>query len=280
MTEIKNISPEKWEQIEREEHDLHYKDSLPFDSKTYEIDVRHVIWWEDYCYKKGRRKDRGHRTKRIFELINLEELKGKTILDVGCGNGQYSVFFALIGANVYGIDITPVGIEVSRKIAKINDVAERCHFSIQNAANMNFADSTFDIVIMHEVLHHAIKYPGVREEVLRVLKNDGIFICAEGLDGNPLFRLGRFFTMRGKEAKGDVVLTLSDLEEFAKKDFSDHQIELMSLLFMSKRIFRDVLDFPPIRWFLYILKKTDDILLFLFPVLRKYCGEVILVARK
>ena len=279
MRKSNNISPEEWEQIESEEHNRLYKDSLPFDSKTYEIDPQHVIWWQDYCYKKGRRKDRGHRTKRLFELINLEELMGKTVLDAGCGNGQYSVFFALLGANVYGIDITKVGIEVSRKIAKINDVADLCHFSVQNVANTNFGDSTFDMVIMHEVLHHAKKYPGVKEEVLRVLKKDGTFFCCESLDGNPLFRLGRFFTMRGEEAKGDVTLTLSVLDEFAK-GFSDHQIELMSLLFMSKRVFQDVLDFAPIRWFQFILKETDDILLSLFPALRKYCGEAILVARK
>lgn len=254
MTRFNNISPEEWERIESEEHDIHYMDSRPFDSKTYEIDVQHVIWWEDYCYKKGRRKDRGHRTKRIFELLNLEELKGKTILDVGCGNGQYSVFFALLGANVYGIDISQMGIEVAERIAKANGVAELCHFSIQNAANMNYPDDTFDIVIMHEVLHHAIKYPKVKEEVLRVLKNDGIFISAESIHGNFLFKVGRFFTMRGKEAKGDIVMTLSDLEEFAK-GFSNYQIELMSFLFMSKRIFRDVLFVPPFRWFLHFLKK-------------------------
>lgn len=279
MTKYNNLSPEEWEQIESEEHNLVYQESLPFDSKTYEIDVQHVIWWEDYCYKKGRRNDRGHRTRRLFELINLEELKGKTILDVGCGNGQYSVFWALHRADVYGIDITPVGIEVSGKIAKKNDVAEHCHFSVQNASNMTFSDSTFDIVIMHEVLHHAIKYPGVREEVLRVLKNDGIFICAESLYGNPFFKLGRLFTMRGIEAKGDVVLTLSDLKEFSK-GFSNHQIELMSLLFMGKRIFKNLLNYTPIRWLLYVLKKTDDVLLFLFPVFRKYCGEAILMAKK
>ncbi len=279
MTKLNNISPEEWERIESEEHDIQYRDSRPFDSKTYEIDVQHVIWWEDYCYKKGRRKDRGHRTKRVFELLNLEELKGKTILDVGCGNGQYSVFFALVGANVYGIDITQVGIDVAKRVAKANGVAEVCHFSVQNASNMNYPDDTFDIVIMHEVLHHAIKYPRVKEEVHRVLKNGGIFISAESIHGNLLFKLGRLFTMRGEEAKGDVVMTLSDLEEFAK-GFSNYQIELMSLLFMSKRIFQDALFFPPIRWLLYSLKKADDILLTLLPVLKRYCGEVILVARK
>jgi 2-polyprenyl-3-methyl-5-hydroxy-6-metoxy-1,4-benzoquinol methylase len=279
MKRLDDISPEEWERIESAEHDMHYRDSLPFDSKTYEIDAQHVIWWEDYCYKKGRRKDIGHVTKRAFELINLEELEGKTILDVGCGNGQYSVFFALLGANVYGIDISQVGIEVARRIAKVNDVAGLCQFSIQNAANMDYDDGTFDMVIIHDALHHIIKYPGVREEVLRVLKINGILICADGLYGNPFFAIGRFFTMRGKEAKGDVMMTLSDLEDFTK-GFSDHKIELMSLLFMSKRIFRSGLNFPPIRWFLYILKKTDDILLALFPALKKYCGEVVLVARK
>lgn len=275
---LKNLSPEEWEQIESEDHDRQYRDSLPFNSNTYKINTDQVIWYEDYCYKKGRR-DRGHRTKRCFELINLKEIKGKTILDVGCGNGQYSVFFALLGAKVYGIDITPVGISIAKKIANANCVDDSCHFSVQNAASMDFGDSTFDIILMHEVLHHTIKYPGVKDEVLRVLKDNGAFICAEGLDGNPIFRFGRFFTMKGKEAKGDVLLTLSCLEEFAS-EFSDCKIELMSLLFMSKRVFRSVIDYAPFRFLLYILKRTDDVLLSLFPGLKKYCGEVVLVARK
>lgn len=279
MTKTKTISPRHWEEIEKNEHNHIYQDSRPFSLNTYEINVEHVLWWEDYCYKKGRRKDRGHRTRRVFELINLSGLKGKKILDAGCGNGQYSVFLALFGADVYGIDISPVGIEVAGKIAVINKVADHCHFSSQSLAGMNFADNSFDIVLMHEVLHHAIKYPGVPEEIFRVLKKDGLLICAESLDGNIFFSFGRIFTMRGKEAKGDVVLTLSDIKEFAE-NFSEYRIELMSLLFMSKRIFKDMLDFPPIRWLLYVLKKADDLLFVLFPGLKKYCGEAILVAKK
>jgi 2-polyprenyl-3-methyl-5-hydroxy-6-metoxy-1,4-benzoquinol methylase len=279
MRKFKDLSPEEWERIEREEHDNCYRDSLPFDSTTYKIDPEHVIWWEDYCYKKGRRKDRGHRTKRVFELMNLRDLRGKTILDIGCGNGQYSVLFALLGAEVYGIDITPVGIEVANNIAKANNVSDHCHFSVQNAANMNYDDCTFDVIILHEVVHHAIKYPGFKEEVLRVLKINGTMVCAESLYGNVVFRIGRYFTMMGEEAKGDVVLTLADVKNFAT-GFSECQLELMSLVFMSKRIFENRLNFPAIRWFLYTLKKLDDVLLTLFPVLRKYCGEVVFVATK
>lgn len=279
MDNYQNISPEEWERIEAEEHDAHYAKSLPFGAADFKIDVDRVLWFEDYCYKKGRRKDRGHRTKRVFELMDLAQLAGKTILDVGCGNGQYSVFFAMLGARVSGIDITPVGVEMGRKTAAANGVADRCRFSVQNAAKLDFADGEFDIVLLHEVLHHTVKYPGVKAEILRVMKPGGLLVCAEGLYGNPLVQMGRNVTMRGEEAKGDVVINLGDLEGFAE-GFSSHRIELMSLLFMGKRVFQSKLGFAPVRWFLYLVKKTDDVLLAVFPFLRKYCGEAVLVAWK
>lgn len=273
------LSAEEWERREREEHDLIYENSLPFGLKDYIIDPHYVIWWEDYCYKHGRRPDRGHRTKRVFELIDLENLKHKTILDLGCGNGQYSVFLALLGATVYGIDLSPVGIQVASKIASANHIAHKCHFSVQNASRLDFKDSFFDIVLLHEVLHHAIKYPNVKDEVFRVLKKGGRVVCAETLRGNFLFQLGRFFTMRGHEAKGDVIITPQDLDNFAL-GFSDYQVEMMSLLFMCKRIFQNYLHIAPIRWIVFFTKKIDDILLKYIPHLSRYCGECILTLVK
>jgi len=268
-----------WEQIERKEHDIHYRNSLPFDFKTYVIDPRHVIWWQDYCFKAGRRSDRGHRTKRVFEIVNLKTLKDKVILDVGCGNGQYSVFFALLGAIVYGFDISPAGISVANKLARANKVKDMCHFSVQNASSISYPNDSFDIVIFHEVLHHATKYPNVKEEVLRVVKKGGMVICAETLRGNIFFKLGRFFTTRKIKTKGDVELSLSDMESFAR-GFSEYKIEMMSFLFMIKRVFVKHLNLPLVRWFLLIVKRLDDVILGIFPFLNRYCGECILILKK
>jgi ubiquinone/menaquinone biosynthesis C-methylase UbiE len=272
-------SPEEWETIEREEHDASYKERFPFHFKDYRVDPDAVIWFQDYCFKPGRRMDRGHRTKRVFEIMDINNITGTMILDVGCGNGQYSVLFALLGAIVYGCDISPVGIQTANKMAQINGVSDKCYFSVQNASQLSYPSEYFDIVLMHEALHHIIKYPNIKEEALRVLKSSGTLIAAETIKGCTLFNLARYFTMKGNEAKGDVIMSLNDLVAFAK-GFSEERYEMMSLCFMLKRAFQEYLHIPIVRRFLFSLKSIDDFLLYLFPSLQKYCGECVMILKK
>lgn len=268
------LSSQEWEKIEREEHDREYASSAPA-----VIDVDAALAYEDYCYKAGRRPDRGHRTRKALEAVGIREVTGKKILDIGCGNGKYAVLLALLGANAYGFDLSPVGIERAKATAEVNKVAERCRFSVQNAQDMDYRDAYFDIILLHEVLHHAIKYPNVKSEILRVLKPGGKVVIAETLYGNPLVNFGRSITMRGKEAKGDVILKRSDLDAFSE-GFSHSETELMSLLFMSKRVFQKYMHWRPVRGLMFLIKKADDILLAVFPSLQRYCGECVVVLTK
>lgn len=274
-----NFSPEYWEKIEREEHDRIYASLSPFDGNNQIISPERVLRWENYCYLEGARPDRGHRTRRLFDLVDIHNIKGLRILDVGCGIGQYSVFLALMGADVTGFDISPVGVESARQLARVNKVEERCRFDVANASAMPYADGAFDIVIFHEVLHHAIKYPNVREETLRVLKTGGKVVISETLRGNFLVSLGRRITMWGDEAKGDVILEEKDLTGFAK-GFSAHRIEPMSLTFMVKRVFQSKVQNRAVRMLLRSCKNTDDLLLRLFPSLSRYCGECVMILQK
>jgi ubiquinone/menaquinone biosynthesis C-methylase UbiE len=212
----------------------------------------------------------------MFQLMNIDHLTGKKVLDVGCGNGQYAVLFSLLGADVCAFDISPVGVAAGKRIAEANRVSDRCRFSVQSASSMSeYADATFDIVVFHEVLHHVIKYPGVRAETLRVLKPGGIVVCAETLRGNFVLDLMRRISMRGGEAKGDVILDLADIREFAT-EFSRCEIELMSLYFMLKRVVQNYTGNLAVRGFLYSLKKLDDLLFAVFPNLQRYSGECVI----
>ncbi|MGH9777144.1 MAG: hypothetical protein ACRD5I_01910, partial [Candidatus Acidiferrales bacterium] len=54
----------------------------------------------------------------------------------------------------------------------------------------------------------------------------------------------------------------------------------MNLLAMAKRLFRGQFNSPTVRALLSALEKTDAVLLTAFPFLRRYCGEVLLVAER
>lgn len=68
--------------------------------------------------------ERFYRTGQV-----LSPLEGKRILDVGCGSGQYAVSFALSGAReAVGIDVSPVMLEMARRLAVEKGVSDRCRF--------------------------------------------------------------------------------------------------------------------------------------------------------
>lgn len=271
------LSPDEWEEIEREEHDRYYgnSDIHPFGQPTLRIDLKRALAAIDHGYKAGTIQNlRGHRTRRMLEMMDYQNLAGKRVIDVGCGQGQMTVLLALLGAEVWSFDISPVGVEVAKRMAEANGVDDRCHFSVQSASKMDYPSDYFDIVMMHEVLHHAIKYPGVREETLRILKPGGIAICAETIRGNKLLDMARKISMRGEEAKGDVVLDLHHLKEFSE-GFRSVEIEQMAVIYMLKRVFQWRRKTALVRGVLFALKRADDALLAVWPGASRYGGECV-----
>jgi len=56
------------------------------------------------------------------------DVRGKRILDVGCGSGRYMVALAARGADVVGIDFAANMLELARKLAEREGVLDRCEF--------------------------------------------------------------------------------------------------------------------------------------------------------
>lgn len=101
----------------------------------------------------------------------FKNIKGKKILEIGCGDGGI-VQYLKNENEVYAVDISKNAMKfLKQKGIKpfLADVSKEA---------LPFDDSTFDIVIALEVLEHLKGPQYAIEEVQRVLKKDGRFICS------------------------------------------------------------------------------------------------------
>ena len=106
---------------------------------------------------------------KIEEFV---ELNGKTLLEVGCGDGRLTALLANKVEGITGIDPDDNSIEAARKnISGVN-------FLVGSGEKMDLANESFDIVLFSYSLHHQ---DGVKAmaEAKRVLRPDGHILIIE-----------------------------------------------------------------------------------------------------
>jgi ubiquinone/menaquinone biosynthesis C-methylase UbiE len=124
-----------------------------------------------------------------FILRQLGNVKDKYLLDLGCGAGENSVYFALLGARCVATDYSPGMVEVALKLADMNGV--QIEGQTVNAMDIDFPDNTFDIVYASNLLHH-IPHPDITlKEMHRVLKPGGKACFWDPLKHNPVINVYR-----------------------------------------------------------------------------------------
>lgn len=124
-----------------------------------------------------------------FILKQLGNLQGKSLLDIGCGAGETSVYFALKGAKCTATDYSPKMVEIALKLAEINSVEiQGC---TANAMELPFEDNTFDIVYAANLLHHIPDPLITVQEMHRVLKPGGKACFWDPLKHNPIINIYR-----------------------------------------------------------------------------------------
>jgi len=118
-------------------------------------------------------------------------VKGKQVLDIGCGEGYFSRFFAKAGAEVVGIDLSEALIKAAEEEEERNHLGVK-YFAV-DAANLNMLDSEiFDIAYSHMAMGDIPDYEGTIAEVSRVLKTRGRFVIVMA---HPCFSIR---TLNGK----------------------------------------------------------------------------------
>jgi ubiquinone/menaquinone biosynthesis C-methylase UbiE len=110
----------------------------------------------------------------IMERIEREArpLKGKHLLEIGCGLGFDSLEFLKRGVRVTASDLTPTAVELARRHFELAG-QEPEDVRVENALELSFPDNTFDAVWSNGVLHATGDTAGAIQEARRVLKPGG-----------------------------------------------------------------------------------------------------------
>jgi 2-polyprenyl-6-hydroxyphenyl methylase/3-demethylubiquinone-9 3-methyltransferase len=103
-----------------------------------------------------------------FFLAALGDLRGRLVLDAGCGGGLVARGLAGAGATVVGLDRSPGSLAVARRA-----VGGRFLATAGRLERLPFADGRFDAVVAADVLEHVADLPGTVAELARVLAPGG-----------------------------------------------------------------------------------------------------------
>ncbi len=139
--------------------------------------------------------------KKSLEFLDIQE--GDKVLEIGFGTGYNLVELAKsVGDNgkVYGIDITPEMIEISRKRLIKNNLEKRANLVQGNSKKLPFNNNSFNIVYISNVLEilsdKDIKI--VLKEIKRVLKPKGK-ICVIDTSDNENYKTVKFYLWLNKK---------------------------------------------------------------------------------
>jgi len=144
----------------------------------------------------------------ILELIG--DVRGKNVLDAGCGGGFYSLLLSKKGAKVLGID----GSEEMIRIAKENASRKMldAKFLVEDVTDLRIEDGVFDLVLSTLVLMDVKELDKAISELVRATRSGGDIVISvqhpiltagdwERESGQKLFRkLDNYFMERELEA--------------------------------------------------------------------------------
>lgn len=145
--------------------------------------------------------DVGRITREEFEAetqVDPRDLRGKTVLDAGCGGGRFTELLAGLGVRVVGMDIDRVGLDqVGRTLADNEDA----HLVQADLFNLPFRPGAFDFIFSLGVLHHTPDPKGAFLHLARLLKAGGqiaVWVYPKS-PGTPVSDLLRPLTTRMPE---------------------------------------------------------------------------------
>jgi SAM-dependent methyltransferase len=201
--------------------------------------------------------------RRLTDLaLAATGFRGRTVVDVGCGDGTYTFDLYDEGhpSSMHGIDPAALAIEAAQR----NSGSRAITFSVDGAGSLPFGPQSFDIAHLRGVLHHMDEPRGGIAEALRVAKR---VVIIEPNGYNPILKLLERFSAYHRD--------------HAERSFThrrlDGWIRESGGLVVSRRWAGLVPFFCP-TWFARLLKRLEPLIEALPVVKQLSCAVYVVVA--
>jgi ubiquinone/menaquinone biosynthesis C-methylase UbiE len=170
---------QQWERAERERSAF---EASHFDAPNLKADPKDVARYFNPPANTV------HPLEYAFNLLG--DLRGKTVLEYGCGDGINTILLANRGAKIISLDLSPELIDLARKRVVANGLSSGVEFIVGSAHNVPLPDESVDVVVGIAILHHLDLFLASRE-VNRVLRKGGMAVFQEPVRNSKLMGLIR-----------------------------------------------------------------------------------------
>lgn len=139
---------------------------------------RNAEFWDDYM---GDESNRFHRELiRPYTEQLLDVKRGQFVLDIACGNGNFSRRLAELGANVTAFDYSPIMIERAKRRTKDSDLINLIEYDVIDATDsrslLRLGREKFDKAVANMALMDITDLKPLVHSIYELLKHGGTFV--------------------------------------------------------------------------------------------------------
>jgi ubiquinone/menaquinone biosynthesis C-methylase UbiE len=150
-----------------------------------------------------------------YAFYLLGDVRGKTVLDLGCGTGEDVVVLVARGARVIGIDISPDLISIAQK--RLSEAGLEASISVGDAYDTTLPNESVDVIFCAALIHH-LDIAQVRDEMWRILRPGGSVILKEPVRFSRTYaRLRSLLPAQEDVSDYEHPLTKEELETMASR---------------------------------------------------------------